>query len=429
MINNLVSVLPSDDILSQCIHCGMCLPTCPTYEITKFERSSPRGRIKMIKSVARGEMQMSKIFADEMNFCLDCQACETACPAGVKYGLMVESARVEVDKAGYGSLIVRLIKKIALKYILSSNFNLKFIARLLYIYQKSFLPDLLSKLSAVGLYPKKIIEIDKLAPKVSGKFSDSLIKEITPAKGDEKFKTAFLSGCLMNVMFAEINKDTVDVLSETGCKVITPKDQVCCGSLQAHNGDFDTAKKLAEKNLRVFSRYDYDYLVSNSAGCGAYMKEYKHLFPEDKELSELAEKFSARVKDISEFYSDILPLKNINNLNEEVTYHDACHLVHTQKVSAQPRRIINSIPGLIYNELNESAWCCGSAGIYNVVRYDDSMIILKRKMDNIRESKAKIVVTGNPGCISQIEYGARKFNVDVKVEHLAALLKRIIAKN
>jgi glycolate oxidase iron-sulfur subunit len=426
--NSLNKVLPDDDILSQCIHCGMCLAACPTYEITKLERSSPRGRIKMIKSVARDEMQMSEIFADEMSFCLDCQACETACPAGVKYGIMVEAARVEVDKAGYGSFIGKILKKISLKYILPSKFNLKFTAKLLYIYQNSFMPGLLQKLSAIGLYPEKIIEIDKLAPRVSKRFSDSLIKEITPASGEEKIKTAFLSGCLMNVMFAEINKDTVDVLSASGCRVITPEEQVCCGSLQAHNGDFDTARKLAEKNLRVFSKYEYDYLISNSAGCGAFMKEYAHIFKDDNELSLIAKEFSKKVKDISEFYSDISPPENLKEINEAVTYHDACHLVHSQKISSQPRKVINAIPGVTCNELNESAWCCGSAGIYNVVRYDDSMIILKRKMDNIRESKADVVITGNPGCISQIEYGAKKFNVDVKVVHFATLLKQALNK-
>jgi glycolate oxidase iron-sulfur subunit len=424
--NNLISVLPNDDILSRCIHCGMCLAACPTYEITRLERSSPRGRIKMIKSVARGEMQMSEIFADEMNFCLDCQACETACPAGVKYGIMVEAARVEIDKTGYGSFIGKLLKKISLKYILASKFNLKLFSRLLYIYQKSFMPLLLIKLSEAGLFPKKLVEISKLAPEVSKRFSDSLIKEFIPANGEENFKTAFLSGCLMNVMFAEINKDTVDVLSATGGSVITPKDQVCCGSLLAHNGDLKTAKKLAEKNLEVFSKYEYDYLISNSAGCGAFMKEYAHIFEHDAELSLIAETFSSKVKDISEFYSDILSLENLKELKEEVTYHDACHLVHTQKISMQPRKVINSIPGIACKESDESTRCCGSAGIYNIVRYDDSMIFLKRKMENIQKTKVKVVITGNPGCISQIEYGAKKFNVEVKVEHLISLLKRAI---
>jgi glycolate oxidase iron-sulfur subunit len=289
----LLGVLPSDDILAQCIHCGMCLATCPTYELTKLERSSPRGRIKLIKSVARGEIEMSQIFADEMDFCLDCQACETACPAGVKYGSMVEAARVELFHAGFGSIIGRSIKIFTLQFLFTSSKRLKIAARLLYFYQK-FLQGLLHSTGILKFISPKLAEIDKLAPTVSKKFSDQSIPEIVNPDGEIKHKTAFLSGCLMNVMFAEMNTDTVDILRKTGCQVITPRDQECCGSLHAHNGDFETAKKLAKKNLDVFSRYEFDYMVSNSAGCGAYMKEYAHLFKDDPEYAAKAEVFSKK---------------------------------------------------------------------------------------------------------------------------------------
>jgi|SRR5690554_4720232 len=415
--NNLLKVLPDDDVLAQCIHCGMCLAVCPTYELTKLERSSPRGRIKLIKSVAYGDSPVTNLFADEMNFCLDCQACETACPAGVKYGYMVEAARVVVDKSDKGSFFKRNIKRFALKYIIASKRNLKITSKILYYYQNSFLSKIISK-----ILPQKISEIEKLSPKVSKKFSDSLIPgEIHPLT-ELKYTTAFHYGCLMNVMFAEINKDTVDLLSKTGCKVLSPADQQCCGSLQAHNGDYETAKKLAAHNIREFSKYNYDYLISNSAGCGAFMKEYVHIFKDDPELKEAAEKFSNRVKDISEFYSDILKY-NFQNDDSKITYHDACHLVHSQKISVQPRKVINSINSN-YKELEEASWCCGSAGIYNIVRYDDSMKILDRKIKNIQKSGADLVITSNPGCMAQIEYGLRKYNLNIKIEHLATYLKK-----
>ncbi|OGU76916.1 MAG: hypothetical protein A2V93_07580 [Ignavibacteria bacterium RBG_16_34_14] len=420
---NLLGVLPNDDILSQCIHCGMCLATCPTYELTKLERSSPRGRIKMIKSIARGEIPISEIFADEMNFCLDCQACETACPAGVKYGSMVEAARVEVDNSEYGSFFKKKIKKFTLKYILASKRNLKIVSRLLYYYQKSFLPKIVNKLCEFKIFPQRIIVLESLSPKVSKKFSDSAILEITEPENEIKYTTAFHYGCLMNVMFADINRDTVELLSKTGCKVITPKDQQCCGSLHAHNGDFETAKKLAMENLTVFRKHNYDYLISNSAGCGAFMKEYYHLFKDEPELKEAAKSFSERIKDLSEFYSDILPFEFKTN-NEIITYHDACHLVHSQKIYSQPRKILRAISGLNYKEMDESIWCCGSAGIYNIVRYEDSMKILERKMENIKKSGAEKVITSNPGCMAQIEYGCRKNNLNITVEHLATFLNR-----
>lgn len=418
---DLMGVLPDDDVLSQCIHCGMCLAACPTYELTKLERSSPRGRIKMIKSVAYGELPVTEIFADEMNFCLDCQACETACPAGVKYGSMVEAARVQVDKSGAGSFWKKKIKSFALKYVVASKIILKFISRLLYFYQNSFLPLITRK-----ILPQKITEIESLSPKVSKKFSDSMIPEIIEAKGEKKYNAAFHFGCLMNVMFADINKDTVELLSKTGCRVITPHKQQCCGSLQAHNGDYDTAKKLARQNIIEFSKHSYDYLISNSAGCGAFMKEYKHVFVDDPELKKAAADFSNKVKDVSEFYSDIFPFSfNINS--ECITYHDACHLIHSQKISLQPRKILNTIKGTEYIELNEASWCCGSAGIYNIIRYEDSMKILERKIDNIKSSGADKVITSNPGCIAQIEYGIRKKNINIKVEHFATFLNRLIS--
>ncbi len=271
--NHLLSVLPNDDILSQCIHCGMCLAVCPTYELTKLERSSPRGRIRLIKSVAEGTMPLSNIFVDEMNFCLDCQACETACPAGVKYGVMVESARAEIDNSSFGSFLTKFIKKFILKYIVGIPKNLKTASRLLYFYQQSFLPKLFKK-----TLPGKLAELDSLSPRISKRFCDSFIEEITEPIGEKKMEVAFLYGCVMNVMFSDVNKDTVELLSKNGCRVFTPKEQVCCGSLHAHNGDPETAKKLAKKNLKAFGKYNYEYLVSNSAGCGAFMKEYKHIF-------------------------------------------------------------------------------------------------------------------------------------------------------
>ena len=225
----LLGVLPSDDVLQQCIHCGMCLAVCPTYDMTKNERSSPRDRIKLIKSVARGEMEITNLFAEEMNFCLDCQACETACPAGVKYGSMVEAARVEVDNTRYRSWFYKFIKKFLLSTIVGSRSKLKFLSRLLRIYQNSFLRKLLHKYGVMKVFSVDLEEIDRLSPAVSKHFSDDIIPEITLAKGEVKYKTAFLSGCLMNVMFAEINKDTVDVLQSCDCEVFTPNDQICCG--------------------------------------------------------------------------------------------------------------------------------------------------------------------------------------------------------
>jgi glycolate oxidase iron-sulfur subunit len=402
----------------------MCLAVCPTYDMTKNERSSPRGRIKLIKSVARGEMEITPTFAEEMNFCLDCQACETACPAGVKYGSMVEAARVEVDNTSYRSWFYKFVKKFLLSTIVGSRSKLKFVSRLLRIYQKSFLRKLLHKSGVMKIFSANLEEIDKLSPTVSKEFSDDIIPEITIPKGEVKYKTAFLSGCLMNVMFAEINKDTVDVLQNCSCEVFTPKDQICCGSLQAHNGDFDTAKRLAKHTIDVFERQKFDYMISNSAGCGAFMKEYAHILSDDNQYAERARQFSKRVKDITEFLTETNVQLNLKSVLQNITYHDACHLAHTQKITEQPRNILKSIPGTNYTELEEASWCCGSAGIYNIVHYNESMVVLERKMENIRKTNAKIALTGNPGCLAQLRYGAKRFSVDVEVMHPVSFIKK-----
>jgi len=432
----LLKILPNDDILQQCMHCGLCLATCPTYDLTKMERSSPRGRIAMIKNVARGQMEMSELFADEMNFCLDCQACETACPAGVKYGRMVEAARVVIDESGYGSAAGRFVKRFALRKIVASRNGLKFVSVLLRLYQKTGLQKLVRATGVLKIFSKNLAEIEKLSPVIADKFSDAQINEIELPIGEVKYKTAFHFGCLMNTMFADINIDTIDVLKECGCKIITPKEQVCCGSLMGHNGEMDFALQLARKNIDAFDKHDYDYLISNSAGCGAFMKDYAHLLEDDPAYAEKAKRFSSKVKDVMEFFAEQNIISNLELDLESfdfaqdrlVTYHDACHLAHAQKITSQPRDVIKSLPGVNYTELEEASWCCGSAGIYNVVRYDDAVKQLERKMNNIKNTKAKIVLTGNPGCMGQIKHGAQKFNVGVEVLHPVTLIKRFLKK-
>jgi len=379
----------------------------------------------MIKSVAEGKMEISAQFAEEMSFCLDCQACETACPAGVQYGKMVEGARVAISKTAYGKTIPQLIKKVGLNYILASKTNLKIAARLLWLYQRLGIQKLLHKLAIFEIFMPKIGRADDLAPTISCTFSESSFQEnMTPPKG-KKHKVAFLTGCLMDVAFADINRDTVEVLLANGCEVFIPKGQVCCGSLHAHNGEKDKAVELAKKNLDAFATQDYDYLISNSAGCGAFMKHYNELFAEEPEYQKKAEHFSHKVKDITEFLAEIdLNVEDMGVLNVKATYHDACHLSHAQKVTSQPRKVLAAIPGLELVPLDESLWCCGSAGIYNVMRYDDSMKFLEKKMTNIKKTKAEMVITSNPGCLGQIQYGAKLEGLDIEVVHPATVLHR-----
>lgn len=414
----MVDVKIPSELIVKCMHCGMCLPVCPTYNLTLLEKSSPRGRIRLIKEFEDGNLPPTDGFIDEMYFCLDCQACQSVCPAGVQYGKLVESARAKIFKLGKDKQ--KWIKKIAFKFIFTPVI-FKLFARLMRFYQNS-LGGVVRKVKLNKIIPERLQQIEELAPGISNKFSDEVLPEVLKPSHDARYKVGFLTGCFMNVMYSGINIDSVEVLLENGCEVYIPKKQVCCGSVMAHYGDIETAKKFARKNIIEFSKYNLDAIVINSAGCGAFMKEYGELFKEDETLKDKAEHISRITKDINEFLYEVGFKKPEAQINLNVTYHDACHLAHTQKITVQPRAIIKSIPGINFVELNESTWCCGSAGIYNILRYDDSMKILERKIKNILETNAEVVLTANPGCHAQIEYGLKKAGVNVKVMHPMTLL-------
>jgi glycolate oxidase iron-sulfur subunit len=421
--------IPSDELLNNCIHCGLCLPTCPTYSLTGLERSSPRGRIRLIKAVANGALPITKEFVYEMNFCLDCQACETACPAGIQYGSLVEAARAQICQEKYDGTIVHYAKKILLSWLFASHSRLKCVARLLRLIQSSYIQSLMGLGKKNRMLPRKLLNGNSLTPKISKSYSSDTLSERIMPSVNPRYKVILLTGCIMDVAFAGVNEDTVQVLLHHGCEVIVPREQQCCGSLQAHNGDIISARKLAQHNIELFSRYDFDYIVMNSAGCGAYMKEYGKIFQDDTLFGEKAISVSNRVKDLTEFLTETGFHPTVNRLEnpffgKKVTYHDACHLVHAQHISEQPRRLIKSIVGIEYIELRESAWCCGSAGIYNITHYDDSMQILKRKIDNIKQANPDILITGNPGCLIQIQNGLSQEKIKIDLLHTATFLRR-----
>jgi glycolate oxidase iron-sulfur subunit len=420
--------IPSDEMLNNCIHCGLCLPTCPTYAITGLERSSPRGRIRLIKAVAKGAAAISEEFIHEMNFCLDCQACVTACPAGINYGSLVETMRAQIHQGKFDGKFVHYTKKILLNWLFFSHKRLITVANLLRLTQASFIQSLISIGKRLNVLPIKFLGVISLAPKISKKYSTDTLNERLIPIIKPRYQVIFLTGCIMDVAFANVNEDTIQLLLHHGCEVIVPREQQCCGSLQAHNGDMASARKLARHNIELFSKYDFDYIVMNSAGCGAYMKEYGDIFQDDVSIAEKAMSISNRVKDITEFLEEtgFFPVDQNSGSpfhNKKVTYHDACHLVHAQRISDQPRKLIKSVVGIKYIELRESTWCCGSAGIYNVTHYEDSMKVLDRKIDNIKEAAPDILVTGNPGCLIQIQHGLTQRGLKVELFHTATFLR------
>ncbi len=415
----------SDDLITQCMHCGMCLATCPTYELTKNERSSPRGRIRLMKYLADGSIGVSPVLKDEMQFCLDCQACETACPAGVHYGKLVEATRDYITEQSAPDATGFAIK-FGLNSILASKRRLLLLSKLVFVLQKVFPFAVVKALAQVSKTVSRLLAMYQLAPQFAWTSSESKLPEMNQAFGTRKETISVLTGCIMDVAFPEINMDTVELLRKCSCDVIVPKGQVCCGSLHAHSGQTAKAKELAKINIDAFMKHDYDYLVSNSAGCGAFMKEYGELFANDPAYAEKAKLFSVRVLDISEFAESRISPEMMNECRIAATYHDACHLCHTQKITKQPRKVLSQIPGIEMSELPESTWCCGSAGIYNIVRFDDSMQILERKMRNIESTGAKTVIMANPGCMLQLQYGAKRFNADINITHTVSILNRVV---
>ena len=413
--------LPDYNQLVNCMHCGMCLPTCPTYELTGLEKHSPRGRIRMIKAVADGELPITDNFVDSINYCLDCQACETACPAGVKYGQLVEAARHHIEAENIEAGKVPLIKKIALNWIFIDLKRLRLIRFFMNIYQKIGLQTFVQKIRLLKLISTKLHELSFMAPDIKNVSSKS---NSFPINDKKNIKVGIVTGCVQDVFFRDVNIDTETVFRINGYEVFTPKDQQCCGSVHGHNGDLKTAKILAKKMIDTFEKAEVDFVVLNSAGCGSFMKEYHHLLADDQEYADKAKVFVNKVKDVSEILVEHGWTPSDKELDLKVTYHEPCHLVHAQQIHQQPRELINGIKGIKFYELPESTWCCGSAGIYNITHYEDSMKLLERKMENIANTDAEYVVTGNPGCMIQLIYGAKKFNKNVKILHPITLIRK-----
>jgi glycolate oxidase iron-sulfur subunit len=417
--------LPSDDLLRQCIHCGLCLPVCPTYALTLRERSSPRGRLRLIKSVVEEQLDwQSTVFAEEMFFCLDCRACETACPAGVNYGELVEAARGQLQALAEDSGQTSRLRRLILREVFARPSRIKQLARLLRWTKRLGLQELALRTGLLKIVSSKLHQLAPMAPDVAAIFSDEAMPELLPARGERRYRVGLITGCVQNVVYPQVNIDTAEVLARNGCEVHVPKSQACCGSLHGHTGDQSTARDLAKRMVGVFEPLDLDAIIINAAGCGSFMKHYGHLLADDPEWAGRAAAFAAKVKDVHEFLVEAGFEPPTRPLNKRVTYHEACHLVHGQKVSDQPRQILRALPGVELVELPEATWCCGSAGIYNITHTETALALLDRKLDHLEETGADVVATANPGCQIQLEYGIRRRGLKVEVVHPVTLLRR-----
>ena len=409
---------PSQKIIDTCVHCGFCLPVCPTYVLWNEEMDSPRGRIYLIKMASEGKAAINSQWVGHFDTCLGCMACMTACPSGVDYGKLIEATRAQIERKPIRSASDKLHRKL----IFGAFTNPARLRRLrwpLIAYQRSGLQALLRHSGVLNLLPKRLQSMESLLPKLPPR---EQVPEITPAQGVKRRRVGLLLGCVQREILPQMNSATVRVLAAEGCEVVAPAGQACCGALFVHAGEEAQAIALARGTIDAFEQAGVDTIVTNAAGCGSNVKEYGHLLRDDPEYAERARAFSAKCKDVTEVLAELEPQAKRQPLRMRVAYHDACHLQHAQGVRMQPRTLLAQIPGLELVEIPEAAICCGSAGIYNLVQPDAANALGERKTGLIAGLQADFVATGNPGCMMQLQSGLAKAGSRTSVVHTIQIL-------
>lgn len=403
--------------LDQCVHCGLCLPACPTYALFGTEADSPRGRIALMRAAADGRItELNGSFAEHIELCLACRACETACPSGVQYGALVGVAHTAVTEARQPSPAGRLLRWAGLRQLMPHVGRLRLLAAALAIYQRIGLPRLVRRM---GFLPKPLRAMERIVPPIGALRPGP---RNAPARGPRRGRVALFTGCVQEAFLAQVNDATVRVLQRNGYEVVTPQLQTCCGAAQAHTGDVELARELARRNIDAFFALECDAVVCNAGGCGVSLKQYPELLRDDPDYGARAEAFAACVQDVSEFLAANLREPPRGALPERATYVDSCHLRHGQKVVRQPRELLRSVPGLELVELKQPDRCCGSAGVYNIAQPDAADAILQSKLDDIAATGAEIVVVSNTGCHMQLIAGVRDAGLPARVLHVVEVL-------
>jgi len=445
--------------LDQCIHCGLCLSACPTYAVNQLEMDSPRGRITLMRGAADGRIGLEGAFQEHIDLCLGCRACETACPSGVQYGLLLETAKAALAgeqttarrrdaetqslaeeqrgaipdysaqslplraSASKRNGIVELTQRIGLRELMPRQDRLRWLARSLWLYQRLGLTAIAQRV--LPQLPPALTTMEGMAPPIRLDYLDT--SRPAPAYGLRRGKVAFFTGCVQDAFLTGVNRATVRVLQRNGYEVHFPSSQTCCNAAALHSGDTAFARDLARRNVDAFAGGDFVAIINNAGGCGASLKGYDHLLADDPAYAAKAHDFVAKVKDISEFLFDHLHNPPTGRVQARVTYVDSCHLRHGQKISRQPRALLRSIPGLELVELSQPDMCCGSAGIYNLLQPAMANAVLDRKLADVRAANAGIIVTANTGCYMQMVYGVKRAGLNATVMHVVEVLERAYA--
>ncbi|WNF38563.1 (Fe-S)-binding protein [Bacillaceae bacterium IKA-2] len=413
-----------------CVQCAYCLPVCPTYETMGIETHSPRGRINLVKMVAEGQMEIEDL-REPIEKCLGCQACVTACPTDTQYGRILEGAKEVLNDWEKKSISKKITEKIVIGKLFPSSSGMDMIGHIMWGYEKTGLQKLARKTGLTSLAPMRLGKFEQVLPSPVAPKERKSRKNYYPAKGKVQLTVALFTGCIMDSMFFTTNQNTIKLLNHAGANVYIPEEQTCCGALHSHSGEANEARKLAIRNIKAFEEYNIDYVVNNAGGCGAQLSEYEHLLSEEPEWKARAHLFVQNSKDISTVLWDLGGIQLLEAKEEVVTYQPSCHLTHVQKVTREPKALIETIPGVIFREMKDEQKCCGSAGIYNIVNYEESMDILDVKMDHMKPTKANTIVTTNPGCLLQMKMGIKREGLEdsVRAVHLVDFLAERLLEN
>ena len=412
---------PKEEDLYKCVHCGFCLQACPTYVETGLETESPRGRIALMKAVNEERIEITPTVFRHWDLCIQCRACEVACPSGVPYGRLIEATKAEVERYRKPRLLPRLAAAVLLKRVLPSQRSLTALIAGLRLYQRSGLRRLVRWSRILRLISARLVSLEASAPEVPrSRFKAA--GQVVSAAGERRARVSLLSGCVMPLIHGPEMHAVTRVLARNGCEVVVPKAQVCCGAINSHSGDLDTARELARRNVEVFLEAGVDAVVVASAGCGIRMKEYGELLEGDPEYAEKAERLSTQVKDIHEFLVGLPFVPPAGRLDHRVTLQDSCHLAHAQRITEAPRALLRSIPGVEVVEMANSSRCCGAGGTYTITQRDFSLRLLDNKMNAVEDTGADVLATANPGCHMQLRQGIHRAGLSMDVRYVTDLL-------
>jgi glycolate oxidase iron-sulfur subunit len=408
---------PSADLAADCVHCGFCLPTCPTYVLWGEEMDSPRGRIYLMQAGLDGE-PLSDSMVQHFDACLGCMACVTACPSGVQYDRLIEATRAQVERRHRRPLADRLLRE-AIFALFPHPRRLRLLRGPLSAYRRSGLQRLVQRSGVLDRLSPSLAAMEALAPPVQ---PAQRLPERVEARGTRRAVVGMLTGCVQREFFPRVNAATARVLAMEGCDVVIPRSQGCCGALSVHNGREAEAASYARATIDAFEAAGVEYVVVNAAGCGSSMKEYAELLADDPAYAERAARFAASVRDVTEIISELGPVASRHPLPVTIAYHDACHLAHAQGVRAQPRELLRGVPGLELREIADPEICCGSAGIYNLLHPEPARDLGDRKARNVLATGADVLVTANPGCLMQVAAAVERLGGRIALAHTVEVL-------